>query len=260
MVESDGSPRDAVFTTAAWDGAGFIADWKLHFARMQRHAARLRIQIPNNFQQQVARLVSRLSRDATKTNLTKTPNSLLRIECSSKGEIGIESRSILLRDEQIDAITLPAPRWGKKINGTKHGAWQPYHDARAIAEKKGVDLALLVHDYAIIDADRATPVVLDEDGTAWISAVDAGGAESITMAVLSPMLEQHGIPLNHGRLNERIVARAAEIIAVGSGIGVCQITSIDGDDVGGDSTLSTLCKAALKEHYGKVSTWTKLEV
>ena len=259
MVMEDGNPRDAVFTTLAWDGTGFIADWNLHFARMQRHAARLRIQLPSNLQQQVAKQIDELNRDAAENNLARTPNGLLRIQCSSDGEIRVEARSFLLRDEEIDAITLPAPRWGKKINGTKHGAWQAYRDARATAEKKGVDLALLVHDYAIVDADRATPVLLDEDGTAWIASVNEGGAESVTMAVLIPVLEQLGVPLNHGKLNERIVARAAEIIAVGSGIGVCQIISIDGEDVGGISTLSTLCRTALKEHYEKLTTWTRLE-
>ena len=37
------------------------------------------------------------------------------------------------------------------------------------AEEKGADLALLGHNYSIIDCDRCTPLVLDEDGVIWRS-------------------------------------------------------------------------------------------
>ena len=42
--ESSGNPRDAVFTTALWDGAFALADWGLHLQRLNEHAGRLRLQ------------------------------------------------------------------------------------------------------------------------------------------------------------------------------------------------------------------------
>ena len=38
-----------------------------------------------------------------------------------------------------------------------------YFDAREHAENLGADLALMVHEY-LVDADRCTPLILDEDG------------------------------------------------------------------------------------------------
>lgn len=259
MVDDVGNPRDAVFTTAAWDGRHSLADWNLHLARMKRHSSRLRIQLPDDFEQQVAQHVSRLTAEPEDAAVERNPNCLMRIQCTAGGKVTVSSRSIDIRDEDIDAITQPAPRWMKKINGTKHGAWKPYSDALATAQSKGADIALLVHEYALVDADRATPVVLDEDGTAWIASLDEGGTESITLSILSPELEKHGIPVHHGRLNERLVARAEEIVAVGSGIGVCQIISIDGVDTGHGSALTALCRTILAEHYADIETWTSLE-
>ena len=37
------------------------------------------------------------------------------------------------RDEVIDAITVPAPRWNERTNGTKHGDWMAYLTAAEAA-------------------------------------------------------------------------------------------------------------------------------
>tara|TARA_B110001452_G_scaffold38649_1_gene29542 strand:+ start:3434 stop:4219 length:786 start_codon:yes stop_codon:yes gene_type:complete len=251
--ESSGNPRDAVFTTVLWDGAFALADWELHLQRLTAHANRLRIVLPPNLTQ---KLLNYFEQECLQGEVSSfEPSRLIRVECSRTGVVSIETRALTFRNEDIDAITLPAPRWSSKVNGTKHGDWKLYREAQEIAEKRGADLAFLVHDYAIVDADRAMPIVLDDDGTAWIARETEGGVTSITFKILAEGLEEAGIPIQYGRLNERLVARAAEVIAVGSGIGACKILSLDDEMLGEGVALTSQCQSLLKTHYQDKTTW-----
>jgi branched-subunit amino acid aminotransferase/4-amino-4-deoxychorismate lyase len=252
--ESSGNPRDAVFTTALWDGAFALADWGLHLQRLNEHAGRLRLQLPLDLTQQLLDFFVKQEQEQDNKSSVE-PSRLVRIQCSRTGEVFIETRQILFRNEDIDAITLPAPRWSSKVNGTKHGDWNLYREAHGIAEKRGADIAFLVHDYAIVDADRAMPMVLDDDGSAWVAGQDEGGVASITFKVLAEGLEAAGIPIQFGRLNERLVARAAEVIAVGSGIGACRVLSLDDEMLGEGVTLTKQCQSLLNAHYQDKETW-----
>jgi branched-subunit amino acid aminotransferase/4-amino-4-deoxychorismate lyase len=254
-LERLNGPRSEVFTTALWDGAFAIADWPLHLKRLSEHAKLLRIKLPENLSQQMESLLKQESA-SKQTTQNHNPGLLLKIKCSKSGEVSVDSRPIDFRNEEIDAVTVEAPRWSAKVNGTKHGDWQAYIDARNNAEEKGVDVAFLVHDYAIVDADRAIPVVLDEDGVAWVAAHNEGGVRSITFEILSQKLQDAGIPIQFGRLNERLVARAAEIITLGSGTGACRILSLDDELLGGGDMLSSLCQALLQQHYQNNETWS----
>ena len=71
--------------------------------------------------------------------------------------------ALILENERVDGVTFPSPVWAKRVAGTKHGAWDAYFDAREHAENLA-DLALMVHEYCIVDADRCTPLIPDEDG------------------------------------------------------------------------------------------------
>ena len=51
--EKTENPRDAVFTTALWDGGFALADWELHHQRLVEHAKLLRIKLPTNISQQL---------------------------------------------------------------------------------------------------------------------------------------------------------------------------------------------------------------
>ncbi|RJU80535.1 MAG: hypothetical protein DWC09_06520 [Candidatus Poseidoniales archaeon] len=258
-LERLNGPRSEVFTTALWDGAFAIADWPLHLKRLSEHAKLLRIQLPENLSERMEALLKQ--EIASKlTTANRNPGLLLKLKCSKSGDISVDSRTIDFRNEDVDAITIEAPRWSAKVNGTKHGDWQAYVDARSSAEKKGVDVALLVHDYAIVDADRALPVVLDEDGVAWVAAHNEGGVKSITFEILSNKLQDAGIPIQYGRLNERLVARAAEIITLGSGTGACRILSLDDEPVGSGDMLSSLCQTLLQQHYQNNETWTDVRL
>ena len=97
-------------------------------------------------------------------------------------------RHLGVRNEDVDAISFPAPRWNDRTNGTKHGDWEAYMLAKQAAEDAGCDAALLVHDYAIVDGDRATPLVLDEDGTVWMAPGEAGGVDGVVAKQLEQWL------------------------------------------------------------------------
>ena len=141
-LDRSAGPRSEVFTTALWDGEFALADWHLHLARLTEHAKLLRIELPENMPQQLETLLQQ-ERSLKKTTQSHEPKLLVKIKCTQDGELSVDSRSIDFRNEEVDAITVEAPRWSSKVNGTKHGDWQAYIDARHDAEKKGVDVALL---------------------------------------------------------------------------------------------------------------------
>jgi branched-subunit amino acid aminotransferase/4-amino-4-deoxychorismate lyase len=126
------------------------------------------------------------------------------------------------------------PKFARRIAGTKHAAWQPYHDARVHAKSRGADVALLIDEDIIVDADCASPILLDSDGVAYFSAAGSGAVDSLTLRALSGAVLAAGIPLRPARLTRTMVARCSELIVVGSGIGVVRIVDIDGQLVGGD--------------------------
>ena len=139
-------------------------------------------------------------------------------------------RPVQFRDEAIEAITVPAPRWNERTNGTKHGDWSAYK-AHELAEQAGCDAALLVHDYAIVDGDRGTPLVLDEmERYGWHHPVKGRGWR--LAGVLEALLPTVGLPVVKGKLNERTVARCAELVLVGTGMGACHVSSLDGVALG----------------------------
>lgn len=235
-------PRSAVFTTMLIDEQGHAADWPRHFARLQQHAKRLRIQLPNH---------------PPTVASTESTRCLVRVGYTSGADDWlVEFRPITVRNESIDAITVEAPRWNTRTNGTKHGEWKPYLDARQAAERMGCDAALLVSDFSIVDGDRATPMVLDEDGTVWIPHEREGGVTGITAALLEEKLPAQGMPVVRGKLNERMVARCMELVLVGTGMGVCKVETLDGEPLGTSAVLSKACQQVLHQHFTEGSTWS----
>ncbi len=143
MIAGDSSnPRDAVFTTALWNGAFALADWELHVQRLVENAKQLRLELPRDMTQQ---LIDFFEQEKSKQEPSLEPSKLIRIECLRTGKMVFEVRTLSFRNEEIDAITLPAPRWSSKVNGTKHGDWKPYRDAHEVAEKRGADTASYTH-------------------------------------------------------------------------------------------------------------------
>ncbi|MFL2961746.1 MAG: aminotransferase class IV [Candidatus Poseidoniaceae archaeon] len=223
-------PKSAVFTTVrARNGKLFHLD--LHLQRLVRHAAVLGIEVPD----------------------IKIPDGLeglIRIQVDSEG-VTFNSKNFY-QEIHMDAegITVPAPRWSRKIMGTKHGDWDAYRQITSEVLNKGADVAILVHDYCIIDGDRVMPLILDDDGVVWISDAKLGGVDSVTFDVCKSAIEDSGFIISEGRLNERIVARAKEVVLLGTGMGAARLTVLDDVDIGdGTDNLQKVCIEALGEDW-----------
>ena len=159
----------------------------------------------------------------------------LRIQLGWDGDISVTLRHSQYGPSPLTAASQEAPRFPEQIQGTKHGEWDGYHDARKQSIDKGADIGLLVHDGVVVDGDRCTPILLDVDGVAFAPAAEGGGVKSVTVEVLKVAIEEAGIPFRTARLTENLIGRAAEIIVVGTGVGVAWLSEIDGQAVGAGS-------------------------
>lgn len=223
-------PKSAVFTTVrARDGHLFHLD--MHLSRLARHAAVLGITVPEIV-------------------IPEGLDGLIKINVNSNG-VDFNSKPFY-QEIHMDAegITVPAPRWSRKVMGTKHGDWDPYREITTEVLKNGADVALLVHEFCIIDGDRVMPLVLDHDGVVWISDSTLGGVDSVTFEICKSAIKKAGFVISEGRLNERIVARAKEFILLGTGMGAARLTVLDDVDIGdGTNTLQQTCISALGEDW-----------
>ena len=250
MTEVSQAPRSSVFTTMRFSKRRGLFLFENHLRRLDAHAARLRIDTKDITQDSIVELL--------KEKHPQFDEGLLRVEVSSQLEINLSYRPLVLENERVDGVTFPSPVWAKRVAGTKHGAWDAYFDARKHAENLGADLALMVHEYCIVDADRCTPLILDEDGVIWHSS-SPNSVDSITFDAMRSSLLAAGYHIQTGKLNERLVARCVEAVAVGSGVGVFGIDSIDGEPIGDEgSRLFDLCKSILKTKYNDVENWQEV--
>ena len=240
-------PRDAVFTTVLFQPGRGVADLALHLARLEKHATALRLS-PE---------MGGAKRAIARACHGRAEEGLVRLSWSSDGWTCTFRKRNALTD--VDAITVPAPRWAGRITGTKHGAWSWASEAAAQGDAMGADAVLLVHEHRIVDERRSTPLLLDDDGVVWAAADDDGGVDSITLTTLMKGLSEAGLPLHRGHLNERRVARATAMVLVGTGLGVASVETIDGVAFASPShRLFDVCVAAYTEHLNDATTWTDL--
>ncbi len=238
-------PFSSVFSTLAWDGKRNLAFLQEHLDRMKRHAERLDIKLPINLKEEVENSLGDLAK-CDETNAM--PPGLVTVRVTEDGDVLVSSRTNAKYRSRGSVISVAAPKWSSRIRGTKHGAWEAYLEAKKLARKSGADAAILVEEGAVIDADRATPVILDWDGTIWIADDGQGGVDSVTLKLILPELENSGIPVNKGRLHEKMIGRCREMILVGTGIGVMKIEEIDGQKIGDveEGKLFTIAKDSLQ--------------
>jgi len=237
-----------------WDGESSIADFPAHIARMENHAKRLRVELPENFPTVIANEIC-----GFKNSHDEKQKLLLTIRYSTFDNISLTSRPLpKLRSTEIHGKTRPLKKWLGEVTGTKHGDWKPYLDARDDAEQSGADISILIDEFSIIDTDRASLVVIDEDGTAYVSDSNLG-VDGITNQIISRALNSIGIPVMKARLNERMVARSEEILVTGTGIGCSKLVTIDGEIIGRKKSLIfEKCRDLLSQHYSNPDTWTNM--
>ena len=232
---------------------------------------KLGLEWPDDFAEQLRAALDTLSNESTTSGQDENeavggqiqqPPALLRVEVDGNGVVGLVGRPCRRTASEVVGICKPAPRYSAELQGLKHADWQAYTEAGRAAREGGADVALLVHDEAVIDSDRATPILLDGDGIAWVSDPKLGGVNSTTVEFLLPTLEKAGIPLQHGRLTAAMFAKAREVVLVGSGVVAVRLNILDGENLGNDdSILQPLFLQAIDE-AGWVSFehWVKVVV
>ena len=233
MTYCDGlmsGPKSAVFTTVRAKN-GTLFHLPLHLERLEKHAIILGIELPD-------------------IDIPEGLEGLVRIQIDKNG-ISYDVKPFYQEAHmEAEGISFPAPRWTRKINGTKHGDWEPYREITNQVFQKGADVGILIHDYCIIDGDRVTPIVLDNDGIVWICEASLGGVDSVTFAVCKPFIENAGYVISTGRLNEKLVANCKEIVLLGSGMGAARLVTLDDVDIGdGSNNLQSICIEALGEDW-----------
>jgi branched-subunit amino acid aminotransferase/4-amino-4-deoxychorismate lyase len=234
------SPKQASFTTLPWDGGRKVRLPQLHMQRLRDHCQQLGITWPDDFTEQLERALQTLSPDdsgAQECNQLSQPAALLRVEVNDNGVVELAGRPCAETKRDVAGITHPAPRFDTTIQGMKHADWQSYYDSGLAARQANTDVALLIHDGAVIDGDRATPMLLDQDGVAWLSSPELGGVHSTTVEFLLDALDDAGIPLQYGRLTAPMLAQAREVVMVGSGVVAVNLVEVDGQPLANSSSI-----------------------
>ncbi len=234
----DSTPSSSVFTTCRFNETGKVLALDRHLNRLK--VASMQVGCPDLNVELVSNLLSESIKDFGQTE------GLARLAWSSGGEASCETRPLNPIKSPISAVTHLAPKWPRRFRGIKHGNWQPYLEAAELASNSGADISLLVDGHAIIDADRGTPIVLDENGWAYFPGPEHGAVESVTISLISNHLEINGIPFRMAYLTEEMIRRCKEFVLVGTGIGVLQIGEIDNVDIPVGNCLIDIISEALK--------------
>lgn len=255
--------KSSVFTTLRWDGGFSVAHFEEHLTRLKEHASRLSIEWPVDAREQALSTMLSVFSNVDESNQDDCVG-LANLNLNLNGEMSASTRwkqvnsDSHLKITRVSATAIPAPRWKVGITGCKHGDWQPYKDAGAQAAERGCEIALLIHNEAVVDCQLATPLLLDDDGTAWYPAPSEGALDSISLASIQSHLEQEGIPLIPGRLTRNLLSRARALVAIGTGIGVVLITELDGQPIGNDSdNFANLCFESF--YQALESGWTDIQ-
>ena len=249
-ITTNKNPRDGVFSTVGWYGSKEMVLFDKHIDRIKIHCKKLSINYPDDLHDKILEELSMLpTLDSPLENLHPSqPPFLLKIMLASSGEITLESRKNIPHNGRLAATIAEAPRWDNDVTGTKHAEWSKYNKITKDTHDNGFDVALLIFEETIVDADRCTPILLDEDGTAWFPNPQLGGVESITLDYMLQILKDQGIPVIRGRLTAKMLLRAQELLVLGTGIGVAKIAVLDGEKIGiGGDTLYNICNKHLME-------------
>ncbi len=226
------SEKNSVFTTLGWDGRRKFFAIDEHLIRLEKHANIAKIEfnenIKNKIKQQMKIQNFELIKYDSSNELCKPPG-LITIRLNQNGDFSIFERSneYNVNCKFINAITVNAPENIKENHGVKLGEHLPYRNAFKIAKENGGNAALLVNDNAVIDGDRATLMILDKDGTAWVSSEEYGSIKSVTVELIKEELLKKGIPMSFGKITTELILRSSDAVMLGTGLGVTRINSID---------------------------------
>jgi branched-subunit amino acid aminotransferase/4-amino-4-deoxychorismate lyase len=154
------------------------------------------------------------------------------------------------RNEQITASQRPLTRMPKEISLStqplppgpnspriKQGDWAAYLEARRMANYDGADAALLINQDLVVDGDTFTPIFILENGDIAIPALDLGAVKSVTLhQILNQDRNSRVTPLQM-RITLSDAYSCLSAAAVGSGMGIRRILSINGKEIGANSDV-----------------------
>ncbi len=255
MDDLRNKPTDAVFTTCLWDGRGHVLDWPLHLNRLKEHAIRLGFELPSDMHQKIS---EKLEPFLIHQGELDGVQQLLRIEVQKNGNCELTFRTPPILQRQMKAISVEAPRWNQIITGCKHADWLPYIDARRLAESHGTDISMFMYDNAIVDADRATPALMTNDGELWVASEQLGCVRSITLGGMLNKMVANGFSIRYGKLTERMIRTCREFVVFGTGVGVTRITEIDRIRIGTTQSIADELQTCLALHREDPQSWTKV--
>lgn len=255
MTEETRPPQSSTFTTLHWDGGRRVHLFDAHLERLEEHAGRLGLAWPGGSEEGTKSAVLEAMREELESPPEKPDRSsigLLSVRLNKAGEFTAEARWVEEYPNPLTATAVAAPRWDEGVTGTKHADWKPYGEAAKLAAERGADIALLVDGDVVVDCCRTTPLLLDDDGTAWYPDPALGSIESVTLRCARIHLEAFGIPLSSGRLTKTLLSRARSLVAVGTGVGAIRIVSLDGQPIGDDSSrFPSRCAEAVEKAFSE---------
>lgn len=229
----DANPTSEVWTAIAWDGNDRLLAADLHFNRLARHSKILEINLPLNLPKIVFDKLSLLNSPEESINNKSKKPFLVKVTVNRDSQVSVTTTpNKIWKDSPLNAISMSAPDVPTPILGTKHAAWHHYINAREQATKHGADISLFFLNNFLIDGDRCTPVILDNDGVAYYPKNSDGALDSVTLEQLKVGIEVSGIPIREAKISLEMILRSYEMIVLGSGLGVLSIGNIDGQNIG----------------------------
>jgi branched-subunit amino acid aminotransferase/4-amino-4-deoxychorismate lyase len=226
------SEKISVFTTLGWNGKRKFFAIDEHFKRLEHHANIAKIGFDENLKNRIKNQMMVQDFEFINYNYSNElckPPGLITIRLGNNGDFLISERSneYNINCKFINAITVNAPENIKENHGVKLGEHLPYRNAFKIAKENDGNAALLVNGDAVIDGDRATLMILDKDGIAWVSSEKYGSIKSVTVKLIKDELFKKGIPISFGKITTDLILRSSDAIMLGTGLGVTRINSID---------------------------------
>ena len=226
------SEKKSVFTTIGWDGKNKFFAVEEHFKRLKKHANISKIEFDKKLEENIINKLKNQKLKKIKTrygNKYGKPSGLIKIAIYEDGSFSIKERDneYNIKCEKIDAITVEAPINLKNNQGVKFGKHLAYKNALNIAKQFEANAALLIEKNIVIDGDRGSLIILDNDGVAWVSSCKYGSIQSITVELIKEKLLKRGIPILFGKITTNMILNSCDAIMVGTGIGVMRINSID---------------------------------
>ena len=164
------------------------------------------------------------------------PPHLVRVDIDRSGRITASPRPLTKMPKEISLSTQPLPP-GPKSPRIKQGDWEGYLEARRRANYDGADAALLINEGLVVDGDAFTPIFILKNGDIALPSLDLGAVKSVTLYQILNQDDNNRIKPSQMQITLSDARSCLSAAAVGSGMGIRRIGSIDGNEIGGKSDL-----------------------